>query len=70
MGLKHCGAMDACVFNAEFSAFPLPRLLGGQCHSKGCPVRFWVSQIPVFNPSTGLAFFATLATSPSCLTSP
>lgn len=68
MGLKHRGAMDPCVFNAEFIAFPLPQLQGELRHSKGCPMRFWVSQIPVYNSSTGLASSATLATSPGCLT--
>ena len=68
MGLKHCGAMDPHVFNAEFGAFPLPWLQGELRHSKGCPVRFWVSQIPVYNASTGLAFSVTLAISPGCLT--
>ena len=68
MGLKHCRAMDPHVFNAEFSAFPLPRLQGELRHSKGCPVLFSVSQTPVYKASTGLAFSVTLATSPGCLT--
>lgn len=68
MGLKHCGAMDPHVFNAEFSMFPPLQLQGELYHSKGCPVRVWVSQTPVYNPSMVLAFSVTLAAPPGCLT--
>lgn len=68
MGLEHYGEMDPHVFNAKFSAFPLPQLQAELHHSKGCPVRFRVSQTAVYNPSTGLTFPATLVMSPGCLT--